>query len=55
MTYNLAKSNAHFRKAVQRLPLGVSSNFRYWGDDKTVYVKRGQGARLPDRPDAVHQ
>ncbi len=48
MTYSLAKSNAHFRKAVQRLPLGVSSNFRYWGDDKTVYVKHGQGARLWD-------
>jgi glutamate-1-semialdehyde 2,1-aminomutase len=48
MPRNLTKSNAHFRKAVQRLPLGVSSNFRYWGDDKTIYVKRGQGARLWD-------
>lgn len=48
MTRSLAKSNAHFRKAVQRMPLGVSSNFRYWGDDETVYVKRGQGARLWD-------
>ncbi len=46
--YSLDKSRAHFRKANQRLPLGVSSNFRYWGDDKTVYVKHGKGARLWD-------
>lgn len=48
MTRSLAKSNAHFRKAVQRMPLGVSSNFRYWGDDQTIYVKHGRGARLWD-------
>jgi glutamate-1-semialdehyde 2,1-aminomutase len=48
MLRKLDKSNAHFRKALQRLPLGVSSNFRYWGDDKTIYVKRGEGARLWD-------
>ncbi len=48
MLRKLDKSNAHFRQAVQRLPLGVSSNFRYWGDDKTIYVKRGEGARLWD-------
>ncbi len=48
MLRKLDKSNAHFSKAVQRLPLGVSSNFRYWGDDKTIYVKRGEGARLWD-------
>ena len=48
MLRKLDKSNAHFRKAVQHLPLGVSSNFRYWGDDKTIFVKRGKGARLWD-------
>jgi glutamate-1-semialdehyde 2,1-aminomutase len=26
----------------------VSSNFRYWGDDKTIYAKRGKGARIWD-------
>jgi glutamate-1-semialdehyde 2,1-aminomutase len=46
--YSLQKSNEHFRKALTRMPLGVSSNFRYWGDDKTVYVKHGKGARLWD-------
>ena len=48
MTRSLANSNAHFRKAVTRLPLGVSSNFRYWGDDKTIYAASGKGARLTD-------
>lgn len=51
MTRSLDKSNAHFEKAVRRMPLGVSSNFRYWGDDQTVYVKRGRGARLWDLDD----
>lgn len=44
----LDKSRAHFKEAIKHLPLGVSSNFRYWGDDQTVYVKRGKGARLWD-------
>ncbi|MEQ8207215.1 MAG: aminotransferase class III-fold pyridoxal phosphate-dependent enzyme, partial [Woeseia sp.] len=44
----LEKSNNHFKKAITRMPLGVSSNFRYWGDDKTIYIKRGKGARLWD-------
>ncbi len=48
---SLEKSNRHFRKAAARLPLGVSSNFRYWGDDKTIYVRRGKGARIWDIDD----
>lgn len=48
MTRSLAKSNAHFRKSLELMPLGVSSNFRYWGDDETIYVKHGRGARLWD-------
>ena len=48
MTRSLSKSNSHFQKAITRLPLGVSSNFRYWGDDKTIYAASGKGARLTD-------
>ena len=44
----LDKSNQHFRKANTKLPLGVSSNFRYWGDDKTIYVQRAKGGRIWD-------
>ena len=48
MKRSLDKSNSHFRKAVQRLPLGVSSNFRYWGERQTIYVARGKGGRIWD-------
>lgn len=45
---SLAKSNKHFERAVTKLPLGVSSNFRYWGDTDTIYVDHGKGARIWD-------
>ena len=48
---SLDKSNAHFKKALGKLPLGVASNFRYWGADKTIYVKRGKGGRIWDIDD----
>jgi len=48
MSRILDRSNRHHRKAVQKLPLGVSSNFRYWGPDKTIYVDHARGARLWD-------
>lgn len=51
MPRSLQKSHAQFRKAVTRLPLGVSSNFRYWGEDATIYAQRGKGARLWDIDD----
>ncbi len=47
----LQNSNQHFKKAATRLPLGVSSNFRYWGEDRTIYVKRGKGGRIWDIDD----
>jgi glutamate-1-semialdehyde 2,1-aminomutase len=47
----LDKSRAQWKKANTRLPLGVASNFRYWGEEKTIYVQRGQGARLWDLDD----
>ena len=48
---SLKKSNKHFQKALTRLPLGVSSNYRYWGEDKTIYVKRAKGGRFWDIDD----
>ncbi len=51
MARNLTKSNAHFQQAVKRLPLGVASNFRYWGEERTIYVKHGKGARIVDIDD----
>jgi glutamate-1-semialdehyde 2,1-aminomutase len=54
MARNLTKSHAQFRRALTRLPLGVASNFRYWGEDRTIYVKRGEGARIVDLDDNVY-
>ena len=51
MARNLTKSNAHFQRAVKRLPLGVASNFRFWGEERTIYVKSGVGARIIDLDD----
>ena len=44
-TRDLTRSNAEFQRALKRLPLGVSSTFRYWGDDHTIYVDHGKGGR----------
>jgi len=51
MARTMTKNNAHFRRALERLPLGVASNFRYWGEDRTIYVKHGKGARVVDLDD----
>ena len=48
---SLKKSNQHFKRALKCMPLGVSSNFRYWGDDETFYIKRAKGARIWDIDD----
>ena len=45
---SLDKSNKHFKKAIQKIPLGVTSNFRYWGDDETIYIDHASGCRLWD-------
>jgi glutamate-1-semialdehyde 2,1-aminomutase len=42
------KSKELHQTAAQVLPLGVTSNFRYWGPDKTLYLDRGKGAHLWD-------
>jgi len=54
MSRTLTKSHAHFRRALQRMPLGVASNFRYWGEDRTIYIKQGRGARVVDLDDNVY-
>jgi len=51
MPRTLKRSNLHFERALGRLPLGVASDCGYWGDDRTLYVKRASGARLWDIDD----
>ena len=54
MARTLTKSHAHFQQAVQRMPLGVASNFRYWGEERTIYIKSGRGARITDLDDNAY-
>ena len=54
MTRTMTRNHEHFRRALRRLPLGVASNFRYWGEDRTIYVKHGRGARITDLDDNVY-
>jgi len=44
----LTKSHELFASAARVLPLGVTSNFRYWGEQKTRYIQKGKGAHIWD-------
>jgi len=44
----IPKSNAQVAAASTKLPLGVTSYFRYWGPEYTLYVDRAKGAYLWD-------
>ncbi len=45
---NWDKNREVQQRAQKILPLGVNSNFRYWGEGLTPYVKRAKGAHLWD-------
>ena len=42
------KTQQMCERAKRTIPLGVNSNFRYWGDDQTFVIKRGEGAYIWD-------
>ena len=42
------KTQALFNRAKQVMPYGVTSNFRYWGDDNTPVISRAKGAYIWD-------
>jgi glutamate-1-semialdehyde 2,1-aminomutase len=42
------KTKSLFQKAKAVMPHGVNSNFRYWGDDDTLVISRGDGAYVWD-------
>jgi len=48
MQSHFEKSRALQKRATQTIPLGVNSNFRYWGEGITPYVQKAQGAYLWD-------
>ncbi|PWH13221.1 MAG: aspartate aminotransferase family protein [Anaerolineae bacterium] len=45
---NFEKNAEVQQRAKKVLPLGVNSNFRYWGEGITPYVKKAKGAHLWD-------
>jgi glutamate-1-semialdehyde 2,1-aminomutase len=45
---NWQKNRDVQQRAQRVLPLGVNSNFRYWGEGLTPYVKRAKGSHLWD-------
>lgn len=45
------KTRQLYRRAQQSMPYGVNSNFRYWGEQDTLVVKRGEGAYIWDADD----
>jgi len=45
---NFNRSIALQKRAMETLPLGVNSNFRYWGPEITPYLHKAKGAHLWD-------
>ena len=45
------KTKKLFKKALEVMPYGVNSNFRYWGDDDTLVAIRGEGTYVYDADD----
>ena len=45
------KTHELYQKALKNIPYGVNSNFRYWGPDDTMVIKKGQGAYIWDMDD----
>ncbi len=48
MSMQGTKTKALFERAKAVIPHGVNSNFRYWGDDDTLVISRGDGAYVWD-------
>jgi len=46
--YSRLRSQEFFSRASTRLPLGVSSVPRYWGETGTLYASHGRGGRIWD-------
>lgn len=51
MSRSYVRTRALFQRAKAVIPYGVNSNFRYWGDEHTPIMQRGQGAYVWDADD----
>lgn len=48
MSLDLTKTKELLERARRVTPYGVNSNFRYWGDEETRVIARGEGSRIWD-------
>ncbi len=48
MSRERSKTQAMYRRASQVMPYGVSSNFRYWGEEDTYVMTRAEGPYMWD-------
>ena len=42
------RTRALYQKGKQYIPYGVNSNFRYWGEEDTMVMVRGEGPYIWD-------
>ena len=46
---NVSEAQARrMAEAHQHMPQGVAENYRYWGEEQTVFVDHVQGCRITD-------
>ena len=45
------KTRQMFKRAQKCMPYGVTSNYRYWGENKSLVLKEGRGAFVWDQDD----
>jgi glutamate-1-semialdehyde 2,1-aminomutase len=48
MPRDLTKTHELFQEAKRYMPKGVNSNFRYWDDENTLVITKGEGAYIWD-------
>ncbi len=48
MSLDLSKTQALYAKAARVMPYGVNSNFRYWGEEDTLVITKGEGGYIWD-------
>lgn len=48
MTRERKRSAELLKRAMAAMPLGVSSNFRYWGDEATLFIQGASGPHMWD-------
>ena len=43
-----SKQSLLLAEATKVMPQGVAENYRYWGEEKTVFIEKAKGCELVD-------